>query len=82
MSITPRSPEASRSNFVQAMKWKNAMRDYDPQLSTLLADPLIRTVMKADRVDPVALEVMMAGISRRLDPSLLQLNRASASCGC
>jgi hypothetical protein len=58
------------------------MYDTEPTLSTLLADPLIRTVMSADGVDPVVLETMLSGISRRIDYSPLQIDRASPSCGC
>ena len=57
------------------------MYDTEPTLSSLLADPLIRTVMSADGVDPVALETMLAGVSRRIDYAPLQTNGASASCG-
>jgi len=57
------------------------MYDIEPTISTLLADPLIRTVMTADGVDPVALETMLAGVARRIDYVPLQTNGASASCG-
>ena len=58
------------------------MYDTEPTISTLLADPLIRTVMTADGVDPTALETMLSGISRGIDYSALQFDRASPSCGC
>jgi hypothetical protein len=58
------------------------MHDREPTLSTLLADPLIRTVMRADRVDPAALETMLIGLSRTIDSSLLQVERSAASCCC
>jgi hypothetical protein len=58
------------------------MYDTEPTLSTLLADPLIRTVMSADGVDPVALETMLTGISHKLDRSALQINHGSSSCTC
>jgi hypothetical protein len=58
------------------------MYNAEPTLSSLLEDPLIRTVMSADGVDPVALETMLAGVSRRIDFSPLQIDRASPSCGC
>jgi hypothetical protein len=58
------------------------MYDTEPTISSLLADPLIRTVMTADGVDPVALETMLAGISRGIDYAPLQINGASAACGC
>jgi hypothetical protein len=58
------------------------MYDTEPTISSLLADPLIRTVMTADGVDPVALETMLAGVSRGIDYSPLQFDRAAPSCGC
>jgi hypothetical protein len=35
-------------------------------LAELLGDPLARTVMAADRVDPAALEAMLSGLALRL----------------
>ena len=58
------------------------MVESEPTLSTLLADPLIRIVMAADGVDPVALETMLTGISRSIDRSSLQADSASRSCVC
>ena len=58
------------------------MYDIEPTLSTLLADPLIRTIMSADGVDPAALETMLEGVSRGIDYSSLQIDGASASCRC
>jgi len=58
------------------------MYDTEPTLSSLLADPLIRTVMSADGVDPVALETTLTGVSRGIDYSQLQIDSASPSCGC
>ena len=58
------------------------MYDTEPTLSSLLADPLIRTVMSADGVDRVALETMLTGLSRTIDHGLLQFDRSAPSCGC
>jgi hypothetical protein len=33
-----------------------------------LSDPLVRTLMAADKVDPVQLQSMLAGIAGRLTP--------------
>jgi len=37
-------------------------------LSSALSDPLVRTLMAADKVDPVQLQSMLAGIAGRLTP--------------
>jgi hypothetical protein len=37
-------------------------------LSGALSDPLVRTLMAADKVDPVQLQSMLAGIAGRLMP--------------
>lgn len=39
-------------------------------LSSALSDPLIRTLMTADKVDPVKLETMLRRIAEELKPSL------------
>jgi hypothetical protein len=36
----------------------------EPTVRDVLSDPLIRTLMKADRVDPSHLETMLDGIAR------------------
>ena len=38
----------------------------EPNLSEALADPLIRSLMQADRVDPRELELSLAEIARTL----------------
>jgi hypothetical protein len=38
-------------------------------LSNALSDPMVRTVMAADRVDPQELAVMLAAIASTLRPS-------------
>jgi hypothetical protein len=49
-------------------------------LDTALSDPLIRTLMSADKVDPVKLESMLTRIAKELKPSLSL--SAEAGCGC
>ena len=39
-------------------------------LNSALSDPLIRTLMTADRVDPVKLESMLRRIAEELEPDL------------
>ena len=51
-------------------------------LTNMLTDPIVRTVMAADRVDPQELAAMLAGIAETLSPSpehpcTAQLARAS-----
>ena len=58
------------------------MQSSEPTLSTLLADPLIRTLMRADRVDPIALEAMLTEVSVMLDVASLRPADTSAACGC
>ena len=58
------------------------MFEPEPTISTLLADPLIRTVMAADGVDADALETMLAGVSRSIDRSPLEIDAASRPCVC
>jgi hypothetical protein len=38
-------------------------------LSSALSDPLVRTLMAADGVDPVELESMLSRIAEELEPS-------------
>jgi hypothetical protein len=45
-------------------------------LNGALTDPLIRSLMAADKVDPVKLESMLTGIARRLAPSISPANEA------
>ena len=58
------------------------MQSFEPALSTLLADPLIRTLMRADRVDPIALEAMLTEVSATLDTASLRPADMSAACSC
>jgi hypothetical protein len=38
---------------------------YEPTISELMADPLVRSMMSADRVDPHALEAMLYSLAPR-----------------
>ena len=40
-----------------------------PMLAELMADPLIRAVMAADQVDPVALEASLRALARKRWPA-------------
>jgi hypothetical protein len=48
-------------------------------LSSALSDPLIRTVMAADNVDPAKLESMLRRIAEEVAPTLTPM--ANADCG-
>jgi hypothetical protein len=39
---------------------------YEPTISELMTDPLIRSMMSADRVDPHALEAMLYSLASRI----------------
>ena len=39
---------------------------HEPTISELMADPLVRSMMSADRVDPHALEAMLHSLAPRL----------------
>jgi hypothetical protein len=55
----------------------------EPTLASMLSDPLIRTVMAADHVDPVKLEVMLRRIAETIRPRLLRRpSPAESGCGC
>jgi hypothetical protein len=47
-------------------------------LSSALSDPLVRTLMAADKVDPEQLQSMLAGIAGRLMPG----GSAAREAGC
>jgi hypothetical protein len=49
-------------------------------LSSALSDPLIRTLMTADKVDPVKLESMLRRIAGKLKPSLPPSTEAGYAC--
>jgi hypothetical protein len=50
-------------------------------LRTALSDPLIRTVMAADNVDPVELESMLRRIAKKVAPHP-SLPAKEAACAC
>ena len=43
------------------------MDNRELRLTDLLADPMTRAVMAADRVDPAALEAALSGLARKLE---------------
>jgi hypothetical protein len=49
-------------------------------LSSALSDPLIRTLMIADKVDPVKLESMLTWIARRVTPGATPATEAGCAC--
>jgi hypothetical protein len=49
-------------------------------LRSALSDPLIRTVMAADNVDPVRLEAMLRRIAEKV--ALRQPSPKAADCAC
>ena len=49
-------------------------------LGSALSDPLIRTLMTADKVDPVKLESMLRRIAKELKPSLSPSTEAGYGC--
>jgi hypothetical protein len=50
-------------------------------LRSALSDPLIRTVMAADNVDPVELELMLRRIAKKVAPRP-SLPVEDAACAC
>ena len=48
-------------------------------LNNVLSDPLIRSLMAADKVDPVKLELMLTRIARQVAPSQ---SAAISDCAC
>jgi hypothetical protein len=51
-------------------------------LQTALSDPLVRTVMAADGVDPQELSAMLSEIVSTLDHAALQPRRAATHATC
>jgi hypothetical protein len=49
-------------------------------LTNMLTDPMVRTVMAADRVDPQELAAMLAGIAETLRPSPEWQGTAQLAC--
>jgi hypothetical protein len=47
-----------------------------------LSDPLIRTLMAADNVDPVKLESMLRRIAEQVAPTLLPTTQAGSATHC
>jgi hypothetical protein len=51
---------------MQESKGKTMMLRNEPTIGELMADPLIRSVMRADRVDAQAFEAMLHALARRV----------------
>ncbi|MEA2928597.1 MAG: hypothetical protein QOG38_1025 [Hyphomicrobiales bacterium] len=51
-------------------------------LTNVLADPMVRTVMAADRVDPQELAAMLAAVAQTLKPSSQRLPERVAQFIC
>jgi hypothetical protein len=51
-------------------------------LRTALSDPLIRTVMAADNVDPVELEAMLRRIAKDIAAELVPLQPQQTEAAC
>jgi hypothetical protein len=51
-------------------------------LHNALSDPLIGTLMAADKVDRVTLESMLTQMARQISPSLLPKNLSKTGTGC
>jgi hypothetical protein len=60
------------------------MRNTDEELTmrSALSDPLIRTLMAADNVDPVKLESMLRRIAEQVAPTLLPTTKVGATAHC
>jgi hypothetical protein len=51
-------------------------------MSSALSDPLIRTLMAADNVDPVSLESMLRRIAKEAAPTLLPTTTVASPAHC
>jgi hypothetical protein len=51
-------------------------------MSSALSDPLIRTLMAADNVDPVSLESMLRRIAKEAAPTLLPTTKVGSATHC
>jgi hypothetical protein len=51
-------------------------------MSSALSDPLIRTLMAADNVDPVNLESMLRRIAKEAAPALLPTTKVGSAAHC
>jgi hypothetical protein len=78
--------------FTPATK-DSAMNHRELTLAELLDDPMTLAVMAADHVDPVALDIVLSALSRKLNgPQATEHERigfgssapmpSSAACGC
>jgi hypothetical protein len=63
-------PETTKGHFM-----RTAIQELT--LSSALSDPLVRTLMTADKVDPVKLESMLRRIAEELKPTPKDLEHGS-----
>jgi hypothetical protein len=69
---------------VTGIKKGHSMRTSIEELTMngALSDPLIRTLMAADNVDPVRLESMLRRIAQQVAPALLPTPKAGSATHC
>jgi hypothetical protein len=51
-------------------------------MNSALSDPLIRTLMAADNVDPIKLEAMLRRIAKQVAPTLLPATKVGSAACC
>jgi hypothetical protein len=51
-------------------------------MSSALSDPLIRSLMAADNVDPLKLEAMLRRIAEQVAPTLLPATKVGSAACC
>jgi hypothetical protein len=51
-------------------------------MSSALSDPLIRTLMAADNVDPIKLESMLRRMAEQLAPTLFPTTKVDPAARC
>jgi hypothetical protein len=55
---------------------------HEPTLTNMLADPMVRTIMTADGVDPQELAAMLAAVAQTLTPSPPRWRERAARLAC
>jgi hypothetical protein len=55
---------------------------HEPTLTNMLTDPMVRSVMAADRVDPQELAAMLAAVAKTLKPSPPRWSSLAAQFAC
>jgi hypothetical protein len=69
----PRCGETSKGRFMTTT-------GQELTLSSAMSDPLIRTLMAADNVDPVKLESMLRRIAEEIGPARSPTTKAGCAC--